>query len=388
MSILDRYIARQYLTNVAALLVIIASFVVVIDVSINLDKFVEAASEMGVPEGETNPPVRTGVLTVLVIADLWWPRLVQLFNFLLGLVLVAAMGFTCTQLSRQREFLAMLAAGIGLHRVALPLMGVAVLLTSVQAINQELLVPRIAPLLARTHDEAGARGLGTSAIPLTPDGVGRLLRAQTFDADAGTLTGVYIQERDQTGRAERVITADEARWTGTGWDLVGGRARSLTGGTSSTAGAAGRDIGPVEFVETSLGPTELKLNRFQTYRQALSFRQAGELATHQRALAERAGLEPDADAIARLERIRWGRISVMLSSLLSLLIAIPFYVTREPKNMAIQSLRCAPVAIISLMGGVLAASASIPGLPAAIGVFVGPMILATVAIAVLSSLRT
>ncbi|MEM7630171.1 MAG: LptF/LptG family permease [Planctomycetota bacterium] len=388
MSILDRYIARQYLTNVAALLVIIASFVVVIDVSINLDDFVEAASTLGAPEGETNPPVRTGVLTFLVITDLWWPRLVQLFNFLLGLVLVAAMGFTCTQLSRQREFLAMLAAGVGLHRVALPLVGVAVLLTSVQALNQEILVPRIAPLLARTHDEAGQRGLGTSAVPLTPDGVGNLLRAQTFDADSETLSGVYIQQRDETGRAERIITAESATWTGSGWALVGGRARSLSGGTDSGAASAGRDMGAIEFVETSLGPTELKLNRFQTYRQALSFRQAGELASHSRRVAEQAGVEPDAGAIARLERIRWGRVSVMVSNLLSLLIVIPFYVTREPKNMALQSLRCAPVAIISLMGGVLAASAAVPGLPPAVGVFIGPMVLATIAIAVLSALKT
>ncbi|MEZ6318858.1 MAG: hypothetical protein R3B49_08915 [Phycisphaerales bacterium] len=70
-----------------------------------------------------------------------------------------------------------------------------------------------------------------------------------------------------------------------------------------------------------------------------------------------------------------------MSNLLTLIIALPFYTTREPQNMVVQSLKCAPISILALMGGVLGASAIIPGLPAAIAVFIPVMILVTVALA-------
>ena len=44
MSTLDRYIARQYLFNVAALLVLLFSFVVVVDVMLNIDRMFKVAT--------------------------------------------------------------------------------------------------------------------------------------------------------------------------------------------------------------------------------------------------------------------------------------------------------------------------------------------------------
>lgn len=46
MNTLDRYIARQYLFNVLALLVVLFSFVVAVDVSLNIDKYLEAVSKI------------------------------------------------------------------------------------------------------------------------------------------------------------------------------------------------------------------------------------------------------------------------------------------------------------------------------------------------------
>ena len=91
---------------------------------------------------------------------------------------------------------------------------------------------------------------------------------------------------------------------------------------------------------------------------------------------------------ARYERIALGRFSMMISAILTLIIATPFYATREPKNMVIQSIRCAPIAIITLIAGVIGATASIPGLPTTIGVFIPVMILSVVAVAQFSALKT
>lgn len=374
MSILDRYIARQFIINVVVLLVILFSFVVAVDVSLNINRFVRVADAIGAQDGRAPGFVRKALLTVLVIADLWWPRLMQLFNFMLGTVMVAAMGFTCSQLSRHREFIAMLAAGISLQRVARPILVCAVAMLLLQGLNQELVIPRIAPLLAREHGDAGQRTLGQMSVPLTADGQGRIWRADTFDADADALTGIFVIERNDEWKAERVVEAETATWSDGGWDLVGGRVRAVGQG----APASGPDA--VDRIETSLGPDELRMARYRSYRRSLSFAQVGRMLRREDLLDEKTR--------ARLERIRYGRISMMFSSVLALMIAIPFYVTREPKNMVFQSLRCAPIAIVALMGGALGASAAIPGLPAAVGVFIPVMILTPVAIAMTTSIRS
>lgn len=374
MSLLDRYIGRQFLINVGLLLAILFSFVVVIDVSLNFARFSKVAAQLAAPaDGDEPGMLRRAFVTVLVIVNLWWPRLLQLFNFLLGMVMVAGMGFTCAQLNRNREFLAMLAAGLSLRRVARPILIVAAGLTLIQALNQELVIPRIAPLLTRDHGDAGRVTLGAGRVPLTPDGASRLLRADAFDADREVLTGLYALEMNERWEPVRAITADEAVWRDGGWDLTNGQA-APRGPNPSRA-----EPQPVARLESTLGPTELKMNRFQSYRQALSFAQAG-------ALLDRPGRDPASRD--RLERIRWGRVSIMCSNILTLMIALPFFATREPTNMVVQSLKCAPITILALMGGVLGASAAIPGLPAALGVFIPVMILVTVALARSTSVPT
>jgi len=374
MTILDRYIARQYIFNVLALLFILFSFVLVIDVSLNMDRFLRLAERMGAQNtGEDISSVRRAVVTVLLIADLWWPKLLQLYNFLIGMILVGAMGFTFSQMTKHREFVAMMTAGVGLHRVMRPVLVVAFCFTGLQIVNMELVIPKIAPLLVRDHGDAGSRQLGSASVPLTLDGSGRLFRAASFNADTDTLTGVYILERDEQGKAARVITAKSATYANNTWVLTDGLAQIR--GTETIAPAT-----PIATIDSSLDPNELRMNRYESYSQALSFRQVSQML-------DRESLT-DPGKRARYTRIKWGRFAVMISSLLALVISMPFFITREPKNAVIQSLKCAPIAIISLIGGILGASASIPGLPPALGVFIPVMLLSVIAVAQISSMKT
>ena len=377
MPLLDRYIARQYFINVVTLLVILFSFVVAIDVSLNIDRFSNLAREAAEQHGMGDGLLTQIRMTVFLIGDLWWPRLLQLYNFVIGLVLVGAMGFTISQLVRNREILAMLAAGQSLHRIARPVLAVAVFMLGLSALNQETLIPKIAPLLARQHAEAGVRGLGVATVPLTDDGAGRHFRAQTFDIDEGVLEGVWILERKER-QAVRTITADRAIWHDGGWDLENGLAQTV--GLAAAGETDRTTTEPVERVETSLDPTRLKMDRYREFRNALSFGQVGEMLARPELI--------DAATRRELERVRWGRISMLVSPAMALMIALPFFATREPRNMVVQSLKCAPVSILALMGGVLGASAAIPGLPPAVGVFIPVMILAAVAIASMSGVRT
>ena len=374
MSLINRYIARQFLTNVVLLFVILFSFIVVIDVSLNIDQFLEMAKRLGTQTGEQDPgTIRKSVLSVLLIADLWWPKLLQLYNFLLGMVMVGAMGFTYSQMTKNRELIALMAAGIGLHRIIKPIIIVALGLTALQAINQELIIPRIAPLLVRGHEDAGDHRLSVDSVPLTLDGQGRLFRAASFDANTNVLKGLYILERDETGHTSRSIAAESGTYRDGGWDLINATAQKRT---QTSVGAAE----PITRIESSLDPNELRINRYESYSQALSFAQAREMLARETL--------KDPKKRARYQRIALGRFSMMISGILTLIIATPFYATREPKNMVIQSIRCAPIAIITLIAGVIGATAAIPGLPPTIGVFIPVMILSVVAVAQFSALKT
>ena len=374
MSLLDRYIAKQYLINVLALTLILFSFVVVIDASLNIDEFLQRASTLAQQRGEEAPgAVRRWVVTLLLVVDFWWPKLLQLYSFLIGMILVGAMGFTFSQMSRNREFVAMMAAGIGLHRVMKPVILVAGVFMALQVVNTEVLIPRIAPLLVRDHDDIGSRSLGSAVVPLTLDGSGRLFRAANFDADTNTLDGVYILERDENGKAQRAITADHAIYNDGGWDLENGTSRVR--GTATPQPEV-----PIQRIETSLDPNTLRMNRYESYAQSLSFAQVSQML-------DRPTLT-DPTKRSRYARIKWGRFAIMLSAMLALIISMPYFITREPRNMVMQSIKCAPIAIVALIGGVLGASASIPGLPAAIGVFIPVMILSIVAVAQTSAVKT
>jgi lipopolysaccharide export system permease protein len=375
---LDRYIARLYLTNVVALLVILSCFVVTIDFALNIARFVKRAQEITAEQGESASGLRTGVVTVLLVADLWWPRLLQLFGFVLGLVMTGAMGFTVTQMVRHREVIAMLAGGRSLHRVAAPILGVALLLTGVQVVNQELVLPHLAPLLTRSQSDAGRHQLGAAHVPLTRDGLGRVWYARSFDADEGTLEGITVWERDAQGRPVAVYNAEAARWDGRAWALEGGTVEPI-----SRQRQPAQEIGRLE---TNLDPTQLRVRRFQGYSQSLSWRQLGEMAK----AVER--LDPDSPRSKadrdRLERIRWGRVSVMTANLLALVIALPFFLQKTPTNPIGRALRCAPVAVVALMGGVLGSSAPIPGVPPSVGVFLPVLVLLPIAAGAVASVKS
>ena len=387
MNILDRYIARQYLINMAVLLALVATFVVMVDLSLNLDKFAGAAATMtagehgGAAASGTGGMVRRAVITVFLVADLWWPRLLQLFNFIAPLVVVAGMGFTFAQLVRHREVVAMLAGGVSLYRAARPVLAVALVATLVQVANQELVLPRIAPLLTRSAASAGEREVDSFSVALVADGKRRLFQAARFDPGTKTLERLNVWERDESGRAVRRISADSAAFdeSAGGWWLTGGRVIDL-GVKGASPNAPGRRAGAtIDRIETDLDPTTLLADQFKAFSQTLSWAQIS------RVLGT-SGLKPDVRE--RLERVAWGRVSALVCGLLSLVISMRFFLTREPRNMVLQSLRCAPVAIVSIMAGVLGSALPVPGLPTVVAVFLPVLVLVPLAIEAATAIKT
>lgn len=377
MTILDRYIARQYLTNVIVLLAIMFSFVVTIDVSLQFSKFYAKAVEIcsDAPAGEAPSTLRVALVMLVTVIDLWWPRLVQLFNYMLGVVMVGGMGFTIAQLVRHRELVAMMAGGLSLRRIARPIVLVGLLLSAVQFANHEFIIPRIAPLLTREIKDAGKRELGASIVRPTADAQGRVVYARSFDADTRTISDLHVIERDPSGAASAVLTAPKAVWRDSQWVLTDGRREPLTADNAKSAGAT--------TFRTDLDPTALLLRRYSGYRQYLSWSQIGEIVRRPNLQSGRAR-----EWLEELERVRFGRLGLIACNLLSLVVCLPFFLRREPVAMVLPALKCAPIAVGTLVGGVLGTSAAIPGLSPEISVFVPALIMLPLAIAATSAIKT
>jgi lipopolysaccharide export LptBFGC system permease protein LptF len=385
MNTLDRFIARQFAFNLLVLLVLLFSFVVTVDATYNIKRFAEAATGALKASGETDPGwVRHSAMTVLLIADFWWPMLLQLFNHLAGLVLVGAMGFTLTQLVRHREMVAVLASGVSLFRLSRPFFVIALGVCTLQLLNQEIIIPRLAEsgLLSRDQGDAGKRDWGRVVVRPTRDGEGRIWYAKEFIPSLGHMTGVHVWERDSSGRATRRISADLAKYVtdsaGSGWELTGAVVEPLEMGE---AGKPAPRAGPPTTirVNTDIDPKTLLVRRYAGFGQSLGFTQISKLL---------ASPTIDDAMRERLERARWGRFSAVATNLLSLVMVMPFFLLREPRGMLAQSLKAAPVALGSLLGGVLGSQAAVPGLPAAFAVFIPVLVLAPLAVASFSSIKT
>ena len=372
MTLLDRTIARQFLGNTLLLLVILFTFIVAVDVSVKFDEYTKAATQA--LTSDQGPPGwgRTLIFAMGLVLDFWWPQLIQLGVHLLGMVMIAGAGFTLTQMVRHRELVAMLAGGLSLRRAARPILFCAAALSLGQLAVQEYVLPRIAPLLTRTPQQAGHRTMGADRLKLTSDAQGRVFHAAAFDADKGVLTGLYVIERDAQGVGTREISADRAVWSQGAWVLHRGFARPF-----ADAGTLPQSL---DRLETNLDPMTLRLRRFAEYRGTLSFSQASEML--------RRGPDAGGAHADEIERIRLGRFGTVLCNLLGLIIVLPLFLRREPIPMMLPAVKAAPLAMLVLLGGFLGTSLAVPALPAALSVFLPALALLPLAIASGTSLKT
>jgi lipopolysaccharide export system permease protein len=384
-SIIDRHILVRFFTNFFILFVLLFIFAVAIDLILNLDKFVKAAREIAGPDASS---LRiTGRLLVMFL-DFEGPRIFQFYAYLNGMVAVGAMGFTLSQMIRHRELVAVLASGVSLYRVAMPFIIGVFVLSVLQLVNQELVLPRMAPLLLRDHGRIGEAGLETFEVNFTPDGAGNLLQAPQFDPQTRDLTYPTFLERDEQGRTLRRIAADSATWSDDdqAWVLKNGVAVSLrddaaappeaTGDSatpadaSNEASAGGADSQevisrqPIDRFHTDLTPQVLLVRRYAQFASMLSLSQIRQMLQTPRV--------PDRETLLRY---RYSRFSSVLVNLLVLWLSLPCFLLREPANLLRQSILAASLAIPATVGSAIGMMTSLPGIPPAASVFLPVVVL-------------
>jgi lipopolysaccharide export LptBFGC system permease protein LptF len=82
------------------------------------------------------------------------------------------------------------------------------------------------------------------------------------------------------------------------------------------------------------------------------------------ALAREGGIEPEAATRLVGQRFAGALVNVMM-----LIIALPFFLVREPQKMLKPSVFCAATAVPGLLGSLLVMAVALPGIPPAVGVF-------------------
>jgi lipopolysaccharide export LptBFGC system permease protein LptF len=437
MTLLDRHILLRFLANFVILFALLFMFAVAVDLIVALDSFVATAHRIAGPEAGA----ATFAITLVGLAlDFEGPRLFQFYAYLHGLVAVGAMGFTLAQMHRARELVAILAAGIGLPRVAMPFVVGAFTLSVVQLVNQEVFLPRVAPLLLRDHGQLGRRGVDEFPVALTPDARGSLFQSPKFDPRTSTFSDVTILERDERGRTTRRVTATRATWSAervdadpggmdaalrerqlgmdaalrerqlgmdaalrekqlgmdaalreqqlgtdaalheahdaTGWRLEDGRAVRLREAGVDDPAVEHR-VEELAFYPTDLSPRALLVQRHAQFAGMLSLRQLGQmLAT------------PDVENRARLLRFRYHRFATVLLDVLIMWLTLPTFLLREPASLLARTVLCAGLSIPTMLGAAIFMTMDLPGIAPAVGVFLPVIVLLPVVLAQWTYVKT
>ncbi len=343
MKQIDRYILGTFLRNYVASLFVLVGLYVMMDAFFNLDEITRGrSSDMSVAEA------LWGIFVYYFAQSLF------IYGQLAGVITVVAAAFTLMRMSRFNELTALLAAGVPLIRVAMPVVAASAAINLViQPINQELLVPRLAGYLTLERWEAASGERDGFTVEPMPTGDGGVFMASKFEPASpsqpiAVARDITVIERNGIGGLG-LLTADEATFDVDRdvWILTGGRRL-----TNLLEGSGSASIVPPESVadevwETVLTPKDVELARASDLSVGVggSFYDLLSTATIHESLSragERGGASAD------LVRAKHARLSGHVMNLVLILLAVPAVLTRQPGE-----LKKAAGRTILLIGGAM-----------------------------------
>ncbi len=306
MKILDRYIAKSFLTGYGISFGVLIGLRVIIDLFVNFDEFTEGA--------------RSGAWSVVrSIVTYYGLNVTLYFRDIAGVIIVVAAAFSLGKMVRHHELVAMIASGVSAKRIVLPILVLAVFFTGLAVADQELLIPSLSDKLARNADETGTQG--AYAIWFMSDANGSLICSSRYDVESRSLyRPTIITRRPRPGGVWEVtgrISADLATYNeATGaWDLINGRLIS----TDSTAAPEPR----ASYQADDLLPKEIAIRRKSGYNTLLSSRQLTALAAQQTKIKD----------MAQLLSQKHFRITDPIINLTMLMVSLPVLICRDPRTM-------------------------------------------------------
>ena len=198
-STLDKYIIKQFGINYVISFAVLVSIYVILDLFFNFDEFSQGTN--------------LSFFQILwTMARYYGTHLFLYFAQISGVITLFAMAVTLARLQRDNEFVAIVSSGVSLYRIAVTVIAVAIALNCLWLVDQELIIPRLAPKLAQTHKAVALNQ--PYGVWFLRDELGGLLSAARFDHQAGELGGVLLmsprvrmrEPRRPSKRAQRPLS--------------------------------------------------------------------------------------------------------------------------------------------------------------------------------------
>ncbi len=306
MKILDKYVVKNFLIGYCIAFCVLMGLRIVIDLFVNLDEFTENAD--------------LGLFAVIRnIISFYSLHSLLYFRDFAGMITVVAAAFSLGKMIHFNELVAVMASGVSLKRVIVPIILLSLLLTSLLVIDQELLIPPFSDKLVRGQD--AVPGQEVYDVWFIDDGNGSLICTEEFDVKTSTMYKPTIILRSRkadsavwevTGRisAEKAVYNSET----SRWDLINGQLIEK----GSQAGAQ-----PIASYASDITPKDIPVMRKSRYITLLSSHQLSVLA-HQRTKVK---------DLAQLYSQKHFRITDPIISLVMLMVCLPILVCRDPKSM-------------------------------------------------------
>jgi lipopolysaccharide export system permease protein len=150
LTIIDRYLIRQFIQLFLMSYVSLAGLYTVVDALSNLDSLLHCAEQQG------------GLLRVML--RFYAFRWVAFFDLTCGILALVAAMFTITLFQSRNEMTALLAAGIAKRRICLPVIAAAAAVSLLAAGARELVLPRYAKELSQNAKDLS----GEAGQPVSP----------------------------------------------------------------------------------------------------------------------------------------------------------------------------------------------------------------------------
>jgi len=343
LTILDRYVIRSFITNYLVSLTVLIGLYIIVDLFVNLDEFTERD--------------QSAAVVLANVCDYYGYNLFLYFSQLSGVITLVAASFTLARMQRSNELTAILASGTSLYRVAAPVVGLGLLMNTLWIIDQELIIPQIGHRLARPHDDV--EGTDTYGIWFLNDRNNALVSAVEFYPKSKRMKGVVIMQRNPDNAVTGTITADGARWDEERRLWVLSRGNHIGTGGDQDDGF-GRDDGLgknlVPEYKSDLTPKELMLRQAGQWINFMSIRQLN--ALEKREVSRR----------WLIAQVKHARFTTPFANMILLLIGMPFFLSREPRNVLISAAMslavCSTCFVINFVAQNLVTVQMNPALPA------------------------
>jgi lipopolysaccharide export system permease protein len=324
MRILTRYVLYTFLKNYLISLMVLIGLYIVLHMVFSFDELAE-----NVPAGTGGFAAVTSMISAVGSYYLYHSFL--FFVQLAGIIPVVAAAFTLIRLSRFNELSAILAAGVPLIRVALPIIISAMFLYVFVILNQELVIPRMIPQLTKKPDELNEKVSAKSfQIKAMQGDNNALLVAGRYtpptNDEPAKMDVVDIIERDEKRQPTAHIYADSAEWDEAKheWKLTNGKIIQHLLPDEKPSPPMN-----VAAYRSTISPDEIALYKSSEFVDLLSTQRINQMLQR-----------PKSYGTIALLITKHFRMAQFFVNITLLLLAIPCVLTRDPGGLKGGALKC------------------------------------------------